>query len=76
MANSLIDAQDETLSTEEASLTPMRGPDGVITNFIATMQDVTEHRATIAATQCREKTLEEAQQIVARGSWELEFQVQ
>ena len=64
--------KDGTHYTEEMSITPVRDPSGVITNFIAIKQDVTRHRATEAALQSSEKSLEEVQRIAPLGSWELD----
>jgi len=64
--------KDGTHYTEEMSITPVRDPSGAITNFIAIKQDVTGHRATEAALQSSEKSLEEVQRIAPLGSWELD----
>src|ERR1039458_226091 len=64
--------KDGTHYTEEMSITPVRDPSGAITNFIAIMQDVTGHRATEAALQSSEMSLEEVQRIAPLGSWELD----
>ena len=64
--------KDGTHYTAEMSITPVRDPGGAITNFIAIMQDVTGHRATEAALQSSEKSLEEVQRIAPLGSWELD----
>ena len=66
--------KDGTLYTEELSITPVRHSDGTIVNFIATFQDVTEHRITQKALQTSQKKLEHVQQIAALGSWELDVQ--
>ena len=59
--------KDGTHYTAEMSITPVRDPGGAITNFIAIMQDVTGHRATEAALQSSEKSLEEVQRIAPLG---------
>jgi two-component system, sensor histidine kinase and response regulator len=64
--------KDGTHYTAEMSITPVRDPGGPITNFIAIKQDVTGHRATEAALQSSEKSLEEVQHIAPLGSWELD----
>ena len=64
--------KDGTHYTAEMSITPVRDPSGAITNFIAIQQDVTGHRATEAALQSSEMSLEEVQRIAPLGSWELD----
>ncbi|HMD98708.1 MAG TPA: PAS domain S-box protein [Terriglobia bacterium] len=64
--------KDGTLYTEEMSITPVRDPNGVITNFIAIKQDVTERRATEAALHRSKEGLKEAEHLAALGSWELD----
>jgi PAS domain S-box-containing protein len=63
--------KDRTLYTDEMSIMPVRDPSGIITNFIAIKQDVTERRATEAALHSSKEGLEEAEHIAALGSWEL-----
>ncbi len=43
--------KDGSLYTEQMNITPVRGPNGVITHFIATKQDVTEHKTLEAQLQ-------------------------
>jgi len=66
--------KDGTLYTVEMSITPVRDPSGAITHFIAIQQDVTDRRATEAALESSEKSLEEVQHIAPLGSWELDFE--
>ncbi len=66
--------KDGKLYTDEMSITPIRSASGVITNFIAIKQDVSERRSMEAALQSSERSLEEAQHIVPLGSWELDLQ--
>jgi PAS domain S-box-containing protein len=66
--------KDGTLYADQMGITPVRDPSGIITNFIAIKQDVTERRATEAALHSSEKRLEAAQQVAPLGSWELDVQ--
>jgi PAS domain S-box-containing protein len=61
-----------TLYTEQMSITPVCDASGVITNFIAIKQDLTERRATEAALHHTTKRLEDVEQIAPLGSWELD----
>ena len=56
------------------SITPVRDPSGAITNFIAIKQDVTQRRATEAASRSSKSRLEDVQHIAPLGSWELDVQ--
>lgn len=66
--------KDGTFYTDRMSIAPVRSDDGVITNFIAIKQDVTERRVTEAALHASERSLEDVQHIVPMGSWELDAQ--
>ncbi len=64
--------KDGTFYTDKMSITPVRSAGGVITNFIAIKQDITERRVTEAALHSSERSLEDIQHIVPMGSWELD----
>ena len=66
--------KDGTFYSDKMSITPVRSAGGAITNFIAVKQDITERRVTEAALHASERNLEDIQQIVPMGSWELDVQ--
>ena len=64
--------KDGTHYTVEMTITPIRDSCGVITNFIAIQQDVTERKRTEAALESTSNTLREAERVAHLGSWELD----
>ena len=64
--------KDGTLYTGQMSITPVRGPGGSITHFIAVQQDITQRQATEAALHTSEQQLAQVQQIATLGSWEMD----
>ncbi|MFY9742802.1 MAG: PAS domain S-box protein [Candidatus Sulfotelmatobacter sp.] len=66
--------KDGTIYKDQMSITPVRDASGVISNFIAIKQGVTQRRATEAQLQSSEKKLEAVQHIVVVGGWELDEQ--
>jgi len=61
--------KDRSLYTEEMTITPVRGMDGVITHFIAIKQNITERKRAEAELHLHKKILEETGAIAKVGGW-------
>lgn len=54
---------------EYASISPVKNPEGVITNFIAVKEDITERKNAEMSLQQSQKRLAEAQKLAHLGNW-------
>ena len=61
--------KDGALYYDEHTVTPVRGPDGAITNYVGIMHDVTERKRAEQAWRETQCFLEKAQQVGHTGSW-------
>jgi PAS domain S-box-containing protein len=64
--------KDGSVYSQQMSITPIRGRDGAITNFIAVTQELTPSHAASISVRSPAKKPSEARRITALGGWELD----